>query len=314
MIRMAKLQSDVRLGAQKAPAHSGRAGRERRIARRRSGLTATGHVETAWTHITSGKLECLRPYGYHLFLLVLIPIALWLDIHTQNVAQQDLLGGGAFAILVIATRFSSPAERRQVWIMVGVATCVEVWSSLIWGVYRYRFGNVPLFVPWGHGLVYLFALRAARTPLLVKYGKHATRLAFGCATAWMVFGITIEPVLLGRIDVLGALWWPVLAYFMRKPSAPIFSAAFFVTSVLELVGTHFGNWAWAVYTPISHIPSGNPPSVISAGYCLMDFTSITIAASLPAGPLLPALLARLRPRVPGLSTEPHPAADLPADA
>lgn len=234
----------------------------------------------------------LRPYAYHLFLLGLIPLAFFLDIHTENVLQQDFLGAGAWVILIVATRFSPRQERRQVWCMVAVATCVEVWSSVIWGVYRYRFGNVPMFVPPGHGMVYLFALRAARTPLMERYGTLASRLAFATATGWAFAGVTLEPLLLGRLDLLGALWWPLFAWFMRKPSAPVYAAAFFVTSYLELWGTHFGNWAWQAFAPISHLPSGNPPSVISAGYCLMDFLAIWIASSLPARPRLPEWLPR----------------------
>ena len=237
-------------------------------------------------------IRSLVPYTYQIFLVGLIPLAFYLDIHTTSFAQQNILGACAWVILFAATRFSPTSERRQVWIMVGVATCVEVWSSIIWGIYRYRFGNVPMFVPPGHGMVYLFALTAARTPLVVRHGKVLTRLAWIAATGWAIGGLTLEPLLLGRLDLLGALWWPLFAWFMRKPSAPIYAAAFFITSYLELWGTHFGNWQWQVLAPISHIPTGNPPSVISAGYCLMDFTSIWIASSIPAG----FILARWFPR------------------
>ena len=213
----------------------------------------------------------------------------------------------AWAILFACTRFSSSTERRQVWIMVGVATCVEVWSSIIWGIYRYRFGNLPLFVPPGHGLVYLFALRAARTPLLVRYRQAAVRFAVVAATAWAIFGLSIEPLVFHRLDLLGAMWWPLFIWFMRKPSALIYASAFFVTSVLELIGTSFGTWAWQVSAPISNIPTGNPPSVISAGYCLMDWTSLTIAAALPPAGFALRLLLR-RPRH---DLEPEPARAVP---
>lgn len=246
----------------------------------------------------SVRLRALTPYWYHIMLLALIPTAFFLDIHTQNIMQQNALGVCSFVILFIATRFSPPRERRQVWVMVGIATCVEVWSSIIWGIYRYRFGNLPLFVPWGHGLVYLFALRAARTPLLLKHGTAAKRLALLGATAWAAYGLTVEPLFFGRMDVMGALWWPIFVWFMRKPSAPIFAAAFFVTSILELVGTHTGNWTWQTYAPMTHIPTGNPPSVISAGYCLMDFVALQIAAALPA--------RTLRTRVPRLRVVENP--------
>lgn len=253
---------------------------------------------------TPGPFARVTPYTYQIFLLLLIPLAFYLDIHTANVLQQDVLGVGAWVIVFTATRFSTPHERRQVWIMVSIATCVELWSSVVWGIYRYRFGNVPLFVPPGHGLVYLFALRAARTPFMQRHGQAVTRAAYWMAGAWAVGGMTLEPLLLHRLDLLGFLWWPLFVWFMRKPSAPVYAAAFFVTSYLELWGTHFGNWQWQVFAPVSHIPSGNPPSVISAGYCLMDFMSIWIATSLPDTPLLDRirplamLRARFRPRVP----------------
>jgi hypothetical protein len=235
------------------------------------------------------------PYTYPIFLVLLIPLALGLDIHTTALWQQDLLGVGSFLILFFWTRFSPPVERRQVWIMVAVASSVEVWSSIVWGIYRYRFDNVPLFVPWGHGLVYLFALRMARTSLLRRRGQFAKWAALGVASAWAIFGLTLEPLLLHRLDVTGALFWPIFIWFMRKPSAPIFACAFFVTVFLELVGTHLGNWTWQVYAPVSHLPTGNPPSVISAGYCIMDFTSISIAAWLTKENWVTRLLPRLRP-------------------
>lgn len=238
----------------------------------------------------------VRPYSYQIFLLGLIPLAFYLDIHTSTIAQQNLLGAGAWIILFAWTRLSPPTERRQVWTMVAVASCVEVWSSIVWGIYRYRFGNVPMFVPPGHGMVYLFALRAARTPFVTRHRQLVTRAAFVVATAWAIGGMTLEPLFLHRLDLLGFLWWPLFVWFMRKPSAPIYAAAFFVTSYLELWGTHFGNWAWQVFAPISHIPSGNPPSVISAGYCLMDFMSIWIASSLPSGRLVNRLFPRLAPQ------------------
>lgn len=227
------------------------------------------------------RLRPLTPYSYHIFLLLLIPLALFLDVHTQNVVQQDALGAMAWAVLFICTRYSPAPERRQVWVMVGVATAVEIWSSIIWGIYRYRFGNLPMFVPPGHGLVYLFALRAARTPLVRRNSRLTVRIALGCACTWALFGLTIEPAVFHRLDVLGAIWLPLFVWFMRKPSAPIYASAFFVTAILELVGTHLGNWTWQLSAPVSRIPTGNPPSVISAGYCLMDFCALSVAAALP---------------------------------
>ena len=240
----------------------------------------------------STRLGRILPYTYLYFLLALIPIAFFADVHTSSVLQQHVLGVFAWLILVGATRFSPPTERRQVWIMVAVASAVEVWSSLVWGIYRYRYDNVPMFVPPGHGLVYLFALRSARTPLLLRYGKEFSRIALVGATGWALFGLAVEPFLLGRLDLTGAMFFPIFVWFMRKPSAPIYAAAFFVTSYLELWGTGFGNWAWQVYAPVSHIPTGNPPSVIAAGYCVMDYMSLRLAAKVPEHGMWAIILQR----------------------
>lgn len=238
-----------------------------------------------------------RPYAYQLMLVGVIPLAFTLDHFTRTVGQQNVLGMCAWLLLVGSTRFSPKEERRQVWIMVGVASCIEVWSSIIWGIYRYRFGNVPLFVPPGHGLVYLFALRSARTPIVLRHPKVFTRGAIIVATGWAIFGISVEPLVLHRLDLLGALWWPLFIWFMRKPSAPVYALAFFITSYLEMWGTSIGTWTWQTWAPVSHIPTGNPPSVISAGYCLMDFTSISVAAALPATGFVWRCCGRVRPRI-----------------
>src|SRR5207248_11197550 len=106
----------------------------------------------------------LRPYRYQLFLLAYTPLGLFADAHIATVYQQDALGLLTFAVLFGVLRFSPPEQRRQVWLAVVIATCGELYFSLGVGLYRYRFSNVPLYVPAGHGLVYLFALTAAATP------------------------------------------------------------------------------------------------------------------------------------------------------
>jgi len=121
--------------------------------------------------------------------------------------------------------------------MVGIATCVELFLSLVWGLYQYRWGNVPLFVPPGHGLLYLFALRATRTPLMLDRGSTVKHLALACATLWAVGGLSVAPFILGRVDVFGALFLPILVVLMRRPRALVYAATFFIAVELELVGS-----------------------------------------------------------------------------
>src|SRR5918992_4274334 len=237
-------------------------------------------------------LNRLRPYTFHIALVLYWPILLYADAQAQTLAQQHALGVFTFALLFLATRFSPPSERRQVWLMMGIATCVELFCSVVWGIYRYRWGNVPLFVPPGHGLLYLFALRAARTPLMVNHGRAVCRVALACATVWAVGGLTVGPLFLGRVDALGALLWPIFVWLMRKPAAVVYAASFFITAELELVGTAFGIWTWAAAAPVIHLPAGNPPSVIAGGYCLLDAVASKAATLLPAAGVLSRWLSR----------------------
>ena len=209
------------------------------------------------------SLKPLRPYTFHITLALYWPMLLYADTQIQTLTQQHALGLLTFAFLFVATRFSPRTERRQVWLMVGIATCVELFLSLVWGLYQYRWGNVPLFVPPGHGLLYLFALRATRTPLMIDRGRSVKHVALACATLWAVGGLTVAPLFLG-----------------------VYAASFFIAVELELVGTGLGNWTWAAAAPIIDLPAGNPPSVIAGGYCLLDAVVSKAASFLPAGLLL----------------------------
>jgi hypothetical protein len=239
------------------------------------------------------RLRPLRPYTFHITLTVYLPILLYVDTLIQTLTQQYALGLLTFAYLFVATRFSPKAERRQVWLMVAIATCVELFLSLVWGLYQYRWGNVPLFVPPGHGLLYLFAMRATRTPLMLDRGRTVKHLALACATLWAVGGLTVAPFFLGWVDVFGALFLPIFIVLMRTRRTLVYAATFFIAVELELVGTGFGNWAWATAAPVIHLPAGNPPSVIAGGYCVLDAVVSKAASFLPTGLLLARWLSRL---------------------
>ena len=221
----------------------------------------------------------LRPYLLLVGFALYIPLILDLDARATFV-EQCLLGLLTFAVLWLSTRWSPPAERRQVWLCVVVATGFEVIGSIVWGLYRYRFHNLPLYVPPGHGLVYLFGLSAARTAFMARHGRAVGRVALGLAVTWGVAGLTLLPWVTGRVDVEGALCLPIFAWFvLRSPRGVIFTGIFFATSMLEIVGTTVGTWRWEPAMPYLGIPAGNPPSVIAGGYCVID-GSVLIAAGL----------------------------------
>ena len=73
-----------------------------------------------------------------------------------------LLALCTWVFLGIVFVYLTPMERAQTSVVVVVATCAEIIGSVIWGIYVYRLGP-PLFVPPGHGFVYLTGLRISQT-------------------------------------------------------------------------------------------------------------------------------------------------------
>jgi hypothetical protein len=205
-----------------------------------------------------------------------------LDVRLQDLRWQYAIGALTFALLFVAGRLALPEERRQAWACVLVATGFEIIGSQVWGLYRYRLGNLPLFVPPGHGLCYLFSLTAARTPLLRDHGRAAAWVVLGAATAWALAGLSLLPALTGRYDLLGAASLPVFAWFLlRSPRYRLFTAIFVAVADLEIAGTLMGNWQWMPVVPFTTVTSGNPPSVIAGGYCVIDGSVVvaTLAAA-----------------------------------
>jgi hypothetical protein len=219
----------------------------------------------------------LRPYWLQAYLLVFTFVGLFADSRVTAVWQQYVLGGISFVALYLAALKAPRELRLQVWVCVLVATGYEVFGSLVWGIYRYRFHNLPLYVPAGHGIVYLFGLLAASTPLVQRQGRRVAYAVLGAAAVWATAGLTVLPLITGRMDVQGALWLPYLAWFLlRSPRWPVFAAIFIIVGELEICGTSFGNWTWAASAPWTHLPSGNPPSVVAGGYCVIDASVLSV--------------------------------------
>jgi hypothetical protein len=188
--------------------------------------------------------------------------------------RQRLVGLATIAVLAALLRGERRVVRAQVLAVVAVATAVEYAASPGLGLYTYRLENVPLFVPPGHGLVYLGALAMARSAVAAR---HRRRLVGGCmvvAGAWAAWGV----LLAGRGDAFGALCFlGLLAFAVRGPQPLVYVAVFAVTTYLELAGTALGTWAWSLHDPLGVLTVGNPPSGIAAGYCVLDVAGATAA-------------------------------------
>jgi hypothetical protein len=245
-------------------------------------------------------LAAFRPYRMHALLLAYTPALLFVDGRIVGQAPQFALGLLTFAVLLVSIRGLDSAVRWQIWICVPVATLFEVFGSLIWGGYHYRLHNIPLYVPPGHALVYVFGITAGALPLMRRHGTGITHLVLGLATVWTLAGLTVLPLTGHRLDLVGAALWPLFAWCILRSSRPMMFAAIWVaTATLEIAGTLAGDWTWVAVTPWSHLASGNPPSAIAAGYAVIDGSVALVAAAAVA-----ALVRLRRPAPSGAAVAP----------
>ena len=201
-----------------------------------------------------------------LSFITFVAVALPLD-RSSTPAQQATLSLLAWAFLGIALALQLPAIRVQVAGLVVLATILECVGSLVWGAYTYRLENLPLYVPAGHGLFYLSALRAASLPWLQRNARTVVVAVTAGATAWMLYGLVARPL----PDLLGFVTWAIFVRFIVRGRYPVlYAVSFAMTTALELYGTGLGIWRWSPVLPVLMLPAGNPPTGIGAGYAAMD--------------------------------------------
>lgn len=195
-----------------------------------------------------------------------VALALPLDRGTDAL-QQSVLGLSAWLFLAIALALQPREIRTQVLVLVVLATALEVIGSIVWGAYRYRLGNLPLYVPAGHGLFYLSALRAASLPIVRRHERAIVVAVTLGATAYMLRNLAAAPL----PDLLGLVTWAVFMRFVLRGTSPaLYAVSFAMTTALELYGTSLGIWRWSPVLPVLWLPAANPPSGIGAGYAAMD--------------------------------------------
>lgn len=195
------------------------------------------------------------------FLIVgTMAVGLWLD--AQGLPGcQDIVNFWVWGIFFVL--FMTPSalyERRELLLCLVIATAGELVLSICWGLYDYRLGNLPLFVPPGHVLLYLLGKDLARR--MPEWIVQAVPVVFA---PYILYGI-----LSGR-DVQSGIWYVLLVIVLwfgvnRRLYALMFVLAF----ILEIYGTGLANWTWRSTVPGLDISSANPPASVGAFYAVLD--------------------------------------------
>jgi hypothetical protein len=205
-----------------------------------------------------------------------------------------------WAVLLWVMLGSDSRHRLELAVCVVLATLGELFLMEVWGLYAYRLGSLPLFVPPGHALLFSVAVHLGRiSPAWLPWMVAGLASPYVGYAAWAGFD-TQSALWLGLL--LGNLWW--------GRDTRMYGVAFVFALALEVWGTSLGAWRWVAIEPWFGLTTTNPPVGIGAVYCTLEVlvraTSRAIRGPLArvgVGPnRVPGILRR-RGRIPIASNE-----------
>lgn len=204
--------------------------------------------------------------------IAMLALGLWADIHV-DLPGQLAIGAVVWGLLLGLIAPLPAPERRMYLACVAIATAGELFLSLVWGLYTYRLGNVPMFVPPGHALMLMLGLSLMR-----RMPEWAARAILGGAGVYALLAAVTG------LDTLAVPLYLMLAVSVLSlpEHARLFASSFVLTLTLELYGTALGNWAWDREVPWVGLLTTNPPAIAGAFYCTLHALVIAGAAVLRA--------------------------------
>lgn len=186
---------------------------------------------------------------------------------------QPVVSAWTWLALATVAALVDARERRDLAACVLLATAGELFLKDVWGLYEYRLGNLPLFIPPGHALVYATAGRLAR--LAPRALPRAVALVFAGVVgvgAWR------------GTDTFGLVWFAVFLAYLRISAQPALCTTLFVFALaVETYGTALGGWRYYTVEPWFGLTTTNPPVWIGAVYCTLE-TLVRLATTRAARP------------------------------
>lgn len=202
---------------------------------------------------STGNPALLR--WFPLFFLIVTPLVLCLDstAMARHMELRPLVNAGA---LLFFWAFCSAADarlRKLLLVMVPLSYVGELIFCETLGWYRYRLGDIPLYVPFGHAIVYGSGYVLAHYRAVVRRDGLVRRI---CTAG---FALLFAGVALALGDGFSASSGLLFFWLMRRKKwVNLYYLIALCVIYIELLGTGLRCWTW---TPLIHgvIPTANPP-------------------------------------------------------
>lgn len=206
-------------------------------------------------------LRALSPLDRLVVTLGLGTLAVGIPLDASAAAwAQPAVSAWTWLALATVAALVDARERRELVACVLLATAGELFLKDVWGLYEYRLGNLPLFIPPGHALVYATARRLARTAWPALPSAVAA-----------VFGVVVGLGAWRGTDTFGLVWFAVFLAYLRVSAQPALCATLFLFALaVETYGTALGGWRYYTVEPWFGLTTTNPPVWIGAVYCTLE--------------------------------------------
>jgi hypothetical protein len=162
-------------------------------------------------------------------------------------------------------------ERLMALVFVPFSALGEAIFSLLFQLYTYKFEAIPLYVPFGHAILFSTGLMIADLPL-VRANQARVRWALLAFHAGLFVGAALA---LG--DTLSAIFGTLFVVILaRKRCRPFYLIMGVLVLYIELLGTALGCWAWEP-RPFGVLRTTNPPVGAFVCYVIADILVMKLA-------------------------------------
>jgi len=198
------------------------------------------------------KGQLFMAFGFLLFTILALGIdsVAFLRDNFDGRSITNLLGIFYFFLFFY---FADSHLRRLMFVMVFLSYIGELIFCTLLGMYQYRTDVIPLYVPFGHAIVYASGYVFAHTEWAVRNDKVLKRyFAIGFGLLFLSVGFFLND------------WFSLLfgvCFFLllkRKRWQNLYYFIALCVIYIELLGTYFQCWAWVPET-FDAIPTANPP-------------------------------------------------------
>ncbi|OIO12323.1 MAG: hypothetical protein COS42_05055 [Flavobacteriales bacterium CG03_land_8_20_14_0_80_35_15] len=204
-----------------------------------------------------------------LFIFIIIGLSVDSVLVTSKFTQGQWIANGAM-ILIFLRVFNNATKRSKELMIYAVLIAIVGENLLSIGLemYTYRLKSVPIYVFFGHAIIYIVAIYFTRKPAVKKYRSILEKalIVFIAiyATAFLIFAHDVFGFVLSILTV-----W-ILSY--RPRERLFYLTMYLVVVVLEIIGTSYKCWYWpdTAFGLGSFLKSANPPSGISFFYFSLD--------------------------------------------